>query len=56
MRRTTARLLDTDVSVLIAQPGLSKTATTNAQAELLASTELYLNETYSSRLRVLCSD
>jgi superfamily II DNA or RNA helicase len=51
-----ARLLDVDVTVVIAQPGLSKAAMTNAQAELLACTELYLNETYSSRLRVLCSD
>jgi hypothetical protein len=52
----TARLLDADVTVVIAQPGLSKAAMTNPQAELLACTELYLNETYSSRLRVLCSD
>lgn len=51
-----ARQLDPVVTVVIAQPGLSKAAMTNPQAELLACTELYLNETYSSRLRVLCSD
>ena len=40
----------------VEQADESKTAMTNAQAELLACTELYLNETDSSRLRVLCSD
>jgi hypothetical protein len=52
----TARRLDPIVTIVIAQPGLSRAAMTNPQAELLACTELYLSETYSSRLRVLCSD
>jgi hypothetical protein len=50
-----ARLLDADVTVLIAQPGLSRNAMSQQQAELLACTELYLSETYASRFRVLCS-
>lgn len=51
-----SRRLDPFVTIVIAQPGLSRAAMTNPQAELLACTELYLSETYSSRLRVLCSD
>lgn len=51
----TARLLDAQVTVVIAQPGLSKAAMSNQQAELLACTELYLSETYSSGFRVLCN-
>jgi hypothetical protein len=43
------------VTVVITQPGLSKAAMTNALAELLGCTELYLSETYNSRLRVICS-
>ncbi len=50
-----ARLLDTTVTVVIAQPGLSKAAMSHEQAELLACAELYLGETYASNLRVLCS-
>ncbi len=50
-----ARLFDTDVTVLLAQPGLSRAAMSQSQAELLACTELYLSETYASRFRVLCS-
>ncbi len=50
-----ARLLDVEVAVVIAQPGLSKAAFTNPLAELLGCTELYLNQTYNSSLRVLCS-
>jgi superfamily II DNA or RNA helicase len=51
----TSRLLDPDVTVAVAQPGVSRAQMTNQQAELLACTELYLSETYSSRFRVLCS-
>ena len=50
-----SRFLDARVTVAIAQPGLSRDQMSNAQAELLACTELYLNETYSSTFRVLCS-
>jgi hypothetical protein len=49
------RLLDVRVTVVITQPGLSKAAMTNALAELLGCTELYLSETYNSRVRVICS-
>ena len=50
-----ARLLDAEVTVLVAQPGLSQANMTQQQAELLACTELYLSETYASRFRVMCS-
>lgn len=50
-----ARLLDVKVTVLIVQPGLSKAAATNPLFELLGCTQLYLSETYNSRLRVMCS-
>jgi hypothetical protein len=48
-----ARLLDADLTVLIAQPGLSRAEMSHQQAELLACTELYLSETYASRFRVM---
>lgn len=48
--------LDPVVTVLIAQPGLSKRAMTTEQSELLGCIELYLSETYGSRFRVLCSE
>lgn len=51
-----ARLLDVRVTVIIAQPGLSKGAATNPLFELLGCTQLYLSETYNSKLRVLCSE
>jgi superfamily II DNA or RNA helicase len=50
-----ARLLDASVTVLVAQPGMSRDQLSHAQAELLACTELYLGETYASSFRVLCS-
>ncbi len=50
-----ARLLDVRVTVVIAQPGLSKSAATNPLFELLGCTQLYLGETYNSSLRVMCS-
>lgn len=50
-----ARLLDVTMTVVIAQPGLSKAGMTNPLAELLGCTELYLGDTYNSRFRVMCS-
>lgn len=47
--------LDPAVSVVIAQPGLSKKKMSIEQSELLGCVDLYLNETYGSRFRVLCS-
>ena len=51
----TARALDVRVTVLIAQPGVSKAALSHAQSELLACTESYLRDTYGSELRVITS-
>jgi hypothetical protein len=51
----TSRLLDPRVIVAIAQPGLSQAHLSSAQAEFLACTNLYLNETYSSQFDVHCS-
>lgn len=50
-----AHLSDVAVTVVIAQPGISQERMTHAQAEVLASTAQYLNETHSSAFRVLCS-
>jgi superfamily II DNA or RNA helicase len=50
-----SRMLDVRVTVVVAQPGLSQAALSNPVAEVLACTELYLSETYNSRLRVMCS-
>lgn len=50
-----ARFLDARVTVVIAQPGLSSTQLNVPLSELLGCTQLYLNETYNSRFRVLCS-
>ncbi len=48
--------LDPTVTVLIAQPGLSRDGMSTEQSELLGCVELYLSETYGSRFRVLCSE
>jgi len=48
--------LDAAVTVVIAQPGLSRSALNRPIAELLGCTQLYLSETYNSAFRVLCSD
>lgn len=48
--------LDPDVTVLVAQPGLSRSVMSTAQSELLGCTDLYLRETYGSQFRVLCSE
>ena len=50
-----APVLRPEISVVIAQPGLSKSAASAAVAQLLASAELYLRETASASFRVLCS-
>ena len=50
-----ARYSDPRVTVVIAQPGLSAAQFNSALAELLGCTELYLSETYNTRLRVICS-
>lgn len=47
--------LDPEVTVVVAQPGLSAAAMSGAQSEVLGCIDLYLNETYGSRFRVLCS-
>ena len=49
------RLLDVQVRVTIAQPGLSKATMSPGQAELLGCIDLYLGETYNSAMRVICS-
>lgn len=50
-----ARFLDAQVTVVIAQPGLSATQLNTPLSELLGCTHLYLSETYNSCFRVLCS-
>jgi hypothetical protein len=40
---------------MIAQPGLSKAAVSEAQLNLLAAAQVYVAEIASSSLRVLCS-
>lgn len=50
-----ARFLDARVTVVIAQPGLSAGQFNIPLSELLGCTQLYLDETYNSRFRVLCS-
>lgn len=44
-----------DFKVIIIQPGLSKAAITTNQLELLAATEMYLNETYAVDFEVIGS-
>jgi hypothetical protein len=51
-----ARLLDARVTVLIAQPGVSRASVSRPMAEVLASVESFLADTYSSSFRVLCSE
>lgn len=52
---TEVRFLDHNVTVVIAQPGASKGRLAGPHLELLGCTELFLSETYNSKLRVLCS-
>lgn len=49
------RLVRPTFAVAIAQPGLSKARISAQQLELLASTEVYLQETALARLSVYCS-
>ncbi len=51
-----ARTLRPRLSVTIAQPGLSRSRVSSSQLELLATTEVYLSETASAPLHVLCSE
>jgi superfamily II DNA or RNA helicase len=50
-----SRLLKAELSISIAQPGLSKTAISASQRELLASTDLYVYETFNAAFDVYCS-
>lgn len=53
--RNRARELAPDVTVLIAQPGVSRQVASNSQLELMAVTDFYLRETAAVPLRVLAS-
>lgn len=46
---------DPTVTVLVAQPGLSRSTASLQQNELLGCVDLFLSETYGSRFRVICS-
>ncbi len=48
--------LTPEFNIHIVQPGLSKAAAGNNQLELLAATDVYLNETYAIKLGVIASD
>lgn len=50
-----SRLLRTDFEIFIAQPGVSKSSVSAPQLELLASTDLYVYETFNARFGVYCS-
>jgi len=50
-----SRFLKPDFRIMIAQPGLSKAAVSKAQLNLLAAAQVYVAETASSSLHVLCS-
>lgn len=50
-----ARFLTPEFTIYIVQPGLSKAAAETSQLELLAVTELYLQETYNIPLGVIAS-
>ena len=47
--------LHIDMTLILAQPGLSQTRASAAQLELLAATKTYVRETSSSRLRIWSS-
>jgi len=51
-----ARFLIPDFQIIIAQPGLSKAVVSEAQLNLLAAAQVYVGETASSPLHVLCSE
>lgn len=50
-----ARLLRPELSITVAQPGVSKAKVSPQQLELLGATELYLHEAAYAPLDVLCS-
>ena len=50
-----ARMLRPRLTIVLAQPGLSKAQVSDSQLELLASTEVYLHETYLAALSVLAN-
>lgn len=50
-----ARQLDFEYEIFIVQPGLSKAKLAPAFLDVLGSTELFLKETYSMPLAVICS-
>jgi hypothetical protein len=50
-----ARYLEPAFKVFIVQPGITKSNVTNDQLDLLAATELYLQETYAVDLEVIAS-
>jgi len=50
-----ARTLQHRFRVIIAQPGVSKARVSSSQLELLASTEVYLQDVAVADLRLLCS-
>lgn len=50
-----ARLLKLDLSMIIAQPGVSKREVSGEQLDLLGSTEVYLHEVANASLQVFCS-
>jgi len=54
--REKSRLLKPRFSFAIAQPGLSRTAASQDQLQLLASTEVYVRETANAPLEVFCSE
>jgi superfamily II DNA or RNA helicase len=49
------RDLDADFEIIIVQPGIQKSALSNGQRDLLASTQLYLSETFAVPLSVIAS-
>lgn len=51
-----ARLLKPDFSMVIAQPGLSKSMVSSQQLDLLGSTEVYVHEVANASLHVLCNE
>jgi len=50
-----SQLLRPDLTIAVAQPGLSATSASGAQLELLASTETYVHETVNGAFDVYCS-
>jgi superfamily II DNA or RNA helicase len=49
------RYLEADFEIIIVQPGLSKAGLTDGQRDLLATTQLYLAETFAVPLKVIAN-